>query len=243
MKLGVALHFCTDDAAFLPAILCECRTFTDTVVIAYYDHFFDGQPEDPTLMSDLALRFPWAQWMCIPFPGVAKSRDAMHRLHGQNRWHAVNAMPADVTHALLLDSDEVPDGEMFAAFKPTKPAYRFQEYLYWQEPTRCCRSGTGTAVLLERSLWTPPVLVSGRDRGAAPAATVTEPMIHHFSWARSLEQIERKIARWPNQEPEFLAAIRAAWAQPFGGRDCLRRSETREYFEVANRFDLPCSTI
>lgn len=243
MRIGVAIHFCTDDAAFLPAIVRECRKFTDEIVVSYYDHFFDGEPEDLEWVRMLKNAYPDVRWVEIPFPGKAKDRDAMHMLHGRNRWEALRSMPDSVTHALLIDSDEIPDGDAFAKFRPHHLVYRFCDFLYWRRPTLCAKTRDGTAVLVPRALWKEKIIVNGNDRGAAKALSVTgEPMIHHFSWARPLAQIERKIARWPNKEPELLAKLREEWSRPFSGRDCLRRSETRSYVEVPNRFDLPCGT-
>lgn len=237
MKLGITVHFCSDDAMFLREMLTQTKIAGVPVSVVFFDCFFDGEPENLEIIGDLQREYPWATWVRLPMP---LDRDPWH-LHAVNRWAGCQALPPEITHVLFLDSDEIPEGKRLAEV-PLVEALMVHGYSYWRQPTIRCNQTTPIGLLLTRRFCTKQrILENKQDRKGMRAGLrcpeFAQPIIHHFSWARPYEALLRKVQRWGHKDDKpWVHLLEEHWSQPFNGRDFLKRSSTRTYSTVPNPF-------
>lgn len=236
MKLGITIQFCADEAMFLPALLEQCAGYPLT--IAANTHFFDGEVQDLTRVYEpIADR---SVCVSVPLPEGGPWVG-----HAHNRWAGFQALPADCTHILFLDADEIPEGARLKDI-PAVDCATVGAYTYWREPTIRCDQPTQLGLLLARQHCTERRIkhTLGDRKGMREGLKTTElfrdrPLVHHYSWVRPLPLLLKKVARWghKNDRP-WQQLIDEHWSRPFGGRDFLKGSPNRTYSTVRNQFDI-----
>lgn len=156
---------------------------------------------------------------------------------------------------MYLDGDEIPDGTGMAAWRDS--TLRLQDgqsgmylanYWYFREPVYRAKSLEASVPVVPRSIFTDEDSVVGilmhdwercsfqgvlhMHQYVVPQTSV--PLIHHFSWVRSKEDILRKVATWGHsQDKPWAQLIEDTWDKPFDGRDFVHGYE---YDVVDNAF-------
>lgn len=215
-RLAVFVSYSSNERMFVDAIITSARKFADAVVLAVGDRLYDGNREDDTHISTIAERYPdvhIAQYMVkdelLNTPvalhnsaRIACMRMTRHVFGSGDFW------------VLLLDGDEVPDGDRMAAWwrgvTLEHAAYKMANYWYFMSTRLRADALEDSVLLVHSSLLTDQALSHPRERdgvlmhhgieGRTPRETLSldgKPMFHHFSWVRADRRaLYAKVRNW-----------------------------------------------
>jgi hypothetical protein len=247
-SVGVIIVSSSDDICFLRKGILELLKFATDVVIAFGTRYWNGEPEDEEIIRDLAREFPRVKIVRYEtdqqsIPGTEAVSDAMYN-EALARWTALQSLSPSCTHVLVLDSDEIVDGEAFRRWWQHKGAVagfnavKFANYWYWRHPTYRARSYLEDSVVLidRRFLTSDSIFHNGARTHTYDSCQGSkqrmvhgaegEVMIHHFSWVRTEAQMLRKVTAWGHRDDfrgvDLPALVKKEFSGAFRGTDFLR---------------------
>ena len=238
MAVGVAVSYCSLEAPFLRHVLRECLKFAAHVVVGYCATLHNGAPDDLTELHRAKEAFPDVTFVEYAVDRVDELMDAPSLANraaywpNRARWECVKALRDECDWVLFLDADEVPEGERMAAFvrqlpapHADAPALKLANYWYLRSPTLRYRGIEDSAVLAPRHRvrTRDAVVLCEQERNDLAREPVLRsvsdghptPMIHHFSWVRSPEDLVTKVRGWSHRgDRDWEAAVRQELARP-----------------------------
>ena len=255
---------CSDDLRFLRVTLKQAARLFQQVLIVFGTRYWDGvRDENIAAIEEFAaeckglydnVKILWYQVPEDAFKFVQGTVNTAMYWEGHARWLASTKMlPCD--YVLFLDSDEVINGEVMAEYLSSKrythfSAIKLANYWYWREPTYQANNYTeDSAVMIKTSKFNPLDLFCNQGRHGIfakchPLETKRNvlggngaPMIHHYSWVRTKEEMLRKVTCWGhrNDRSDWVAKVEEEFSRPFNGTDFVRGLEyttVPDYFEL-----------
>lgn len=264
MTIGVILSTSTTELRFLRTQLDECAKFASQTIVCIGNHRFDGITPEPLESFESVIReYPNVHFLIYPvtppetFSNPLPLRPGAY-WHNMSRIVGALRLKEDIHWVMFLDGDEVPEGaalnawEQHALAKGTKDRIIYlANYWYFKDPIYRAKYLEQSVPVVPRSLFsdekeTVLLLMDANERYCFTSLDLEvcefelslnkEPMIHHFSWVRSKEDILRKIATWGHQgEQPWEALIEETWDKAFDGRDFVHGYE---YDIVENKYGL-----
>ena len=237
------INYCTNDYKFIGACISEALKFSDEVLVPYTDHFYDGSPENRSLLDRTIKENPGARFIFFPYD---PSLDVLPqhwvtyaRLVG---WKA--AQPQS-DYILFLDADEVVDGDRFLKWLEVFPVSKMKviklaNYYYFRTVAYQAETFEDSVVLARKNLLSEPMIMDFLDRDksfrdiAEPKARMVmgpdqKPMIHHYSWVRSEEEMVKKVSTWGHShERDWVQLVRDEFAHGFKGVDFVHGYRYKE---------------
>lgn len=142
----------------------------------------------------------------------------------------------DADFILFLDADEIVDAHRFINWLKKFPLQKFNilklaNYYYFREPNFQADIFEDSAILVKRNLLTAEMIMDFEDRNKPFSAISNpkqrmvlgvdhQPMIHHYSWVRTKEEMLRKVRTWGhNKEQNWEAMVEKEFAHAFSGTD------------------------
>lgn len=163
---------------------------------------------------------------------------------GHARYMAHRELSRNIDYILLLDSDEIVDGAAFTKWLDTgnykrHDAMKLKNYWYWRDPIYRARdyyedsvvlvkNGTFNAMHLFSNMGRHGVFEASNSALGLKARNVQGidgmPMVHHFSWVRSKDQMLRKVRAWGhrNDRHDWDALVEKEFACDFSGTDFIK---------------------
>jgi hypothetical protein len=236
VKISTIINYCSNDQRFISACIREASVFSDHVLVVCSDHYFDGQPEDLEKLDQVAKENPGARFLRFPFDQNA-DKEAQYWVT-YARWFGLQKVEPDQTYILFLDADEIVDGKRFSNWLKAFPAGKYNaikpaNFYYFREPEYQAESWEDSALLVRKNLLTYQMVMQFEDR-QSPFDAVPEPkirrvtdskgipMIHHYSWVRSEEEMLRKVKSWGhNKERNWEDLVRKEFSGAFQGTDFI----------------------
>ncbi|NGX37049.1 MAG: hypothetical protein K1000chlam2_00199 [Chlamydiae bacterium] len=233
--LATIINFSSNEARFLRHCLEEARLFSDQILIPVCDHFFDGKPENSSLLQGIYQAHP-----DITFLQYAWSKDNFYGRHSTHFWHNLSRLigtyyvKSEITHILFLDVDEIVEGKRFARWLRTFPLSEYSAlhlacYWYFREASYRAKKIEDTPLLTCKSALHYDALMNSEERGGTYQilegkklryACKEDPLIHHYSWVRSKEECLRKVRSWGHScERDWERHVEEEFSKPFSGRD------------------------
>lgn len=230
--ISVLINYCTNDYRFLRSCVSQASQIAGQVMVAYSDYFFDGVPENEYLISKSIAENPEAAFVFFPYQSALKKESQYWVTYA--RWQALQQ--AKGKYVLLLDADEIVDAPLFLSWlKKAEPGkyniLKLANYYYFREACFRAYDWEDSATLVRKDLLTEALVMDFEDRHKAFEALpepkmrrVTglngKPMIHHFSWVRSKEEMLRKVKSWGhNEERNWPDLVEEEFSKPFSGTD------------------------
>jgi hypothetical protein len=228
-KLAVIVSYCRNERPFIRHLIRNAQVFADIVVLAVGTRLFTGEPEDEDHLSYLSLEFPDLCIARYTVPDTLLSQPIV--LHNEARKAGVkaatDALGAADFWALLLDGDEVPDGEDVAAWWsekgaaliPSSSALKMANYWYFLDPRLVAEPFEDSVLLVHASALTDGALSHPRERDGiltynclcADRKVVGlhgAPMFHHYSWVRAdRDSLLRKVSNWGHSNDRPWASL------------------------------------
>lgn len=242
-SIACVINFCSHDARFLNACIREVTGFADQVIVACSDHFFDGMPENPELLKKAESENPQAHFIYLPY-NRDESSDPQYWVT-LSRWNALSKVGEETEYILFLDADEIVDGKRMSHFLDSFPLHQFNiiklaNYYYFRESRFRAKSLEDSVILVRKNLLTRDMLVDYQDRNKAwemlpePKQRMVQgsdrqPLVHHFSWVRTKEEMLRKVQSWGHAgERKWTAMVEEEFSRPFSGKDFIHGYDYEE---------------
>jgi hypothetical protein len=234
-KIGTIINFCSNDYPFLKHCIEKVKPFSFQVIVPVCDHFFDGTPEDLSLLERIYSEHPDVLFVQYPY-----DRNRLpYAFYGNAYWHNIARLTAtyhlnpEIDFVLFLDTDEIVDTERFIAwiqaggFDPYA-LVRFATYWYFREQFYQALAWEEVPVLVRKNFLSGDLLMRWNERWGIfdgikfpkqgmKTADDGLPLFHHYSFVRTKEQMLKKVTTWghckdrdwvPLVEQEFLADFR-----------------------------------
>jgi hypothetical protein len=246
--LSTILQYSTLDIRFLETNIKQCSKFSEEIIIPICDHFFNGEPENEKLLNEsfkIASKYPKCSIYIFEWQGHKENAGYYHNLSrylgtsvSKNEW------------LLFLDSDEIVDDnfyEWFNSIKDTNNTYWLTCYWYFREPIYRSTSYESCGLLIkkENCKWNINIREERQQfhsltnfiNGDKNLILVNgEPIIHHFSWVRSKEQMLTKVKNWGHKaDKNWINLVEEEFNRPFNGTDFVHGYQ---YNIINNKFNI-----
>lgn len=241
-SLATIVNFCTNESRYLRACLEQALLFSQQVIVPVCDHFFDGTPENRKLLEAVYAAFPSCLFVEYPFipneipKEIFQEVEPAHFWHNLSRLVAVNFLEKGIERVLFLDADEVVEGERFSrwlqAGKYQKcAALKLATYWYFRQPEYQALQWEDSPVLVQTKKLSQKQLLATEERQAiyqlsqglkermvVDAEDV--PMVHHYSWVRTQEEMLKKVRSWGHKgDRDWESLVHEEFSRPFSGTD------------------------
>ena len=257
--VGTIVNFCTNESRFIQPCLEQALLFSSQIVVIVASHFFDGTPENRELLNQIYRAFPECLFVEYPFAPASIPPRVFRTVRPDAFWHCISRLIGvmmledHVESALFLDADEVPDGVRLSEWLDCSDyehhvALKLANYWYFREPIYRARALEDSAVLVQKRALTADLLLHDQERDAIydslpgpkrrmVMGTDGSPMLHHFSWVRTEEEMLKKVRSWSHRKDrDWETLVREEFLAPFKGTDFVHgyRFDT-----VAKPFAMP----
>jgi hypothetical protein len=233
-KISTIINYCTNDYQFVGHCIREALFFSDEVLVPYTDHFYNGTSENRALLEKTIAENPGAKFIFFPYDAgldvLPQHWVTTARVVG---WK--NSSPS-TDFILFLDADEVVEGSRFRDWLDVFPlsgmnVVKLANYYYFREPKYQAETFEDSVVLARKKYLTEPMIMDFLDRDKAfrdipePKARMVmgldrSPMIHHYSWVRSREEMVRKVSTWGHShERNWVELVNREFDHGFTGKD------------------------
>lgn len=254
-EVTTIISYSSLDEPFLYACLDQCSKFSQRIIVVHGTSLFDGTTEwQGPILDNYSLAFPTMRAVLIPGPLLKQMIDSnqgnTRAAHNYMRWHGVHVVDyfGKLGDAVLfVDADEIPDGAKMAAWLKEAdldqdPVHRFEAYWYFRSPELQATTTEESSLLLRSDLAKKASYWTHRERaGMTPGMPQPRtrgldglPMWHHFSWARSKENMLRKVSLWGHKhDRDWNKLIEEEFSHEFSGTDFVHGYQ---YRRVENQF-------
>lgn len=242
--LTTIINFCSNESRFLTACLEQTSRFSQQVIVAVCDHFFDGTVEDRDLLNQIYAAFPNCLFIEYPFipnlipKKVFQSIDPAHFWHSLARLIGLTFVQESSEMVLFLDADEIPDAKRFHEWLNCSDYHqhvtlKFANYWYFREPIFQASRWEDSVVLAQKKVLQPDLLLRKEERDAIydflpgpkrrhVVGVDGEPMFHHYSWVRTREEMLRKVQAWGHKKDrDWVPVVEKEFQGTFSGTDFI----------------------
>ncbi len=240
--ITTVISFSSADAKFFDACLKGVAPFSQQIIGVASDHFFDQVEEDLAALRGVYAAHPEVEFVQYPF-----SIDSFYGNHSPKFWHNVSRMVgahfAKGEYILFLDVDEIVEGERFLEWLERFPIGEYEAlhlacHWYFREAKYRASVVEDTPLLIRRKGIDYEGLMQPQERLGMFYGTrgrrkrlVEEknPLIHHYSWVRTKEEMLRKVKSWGHsRERNWEALVEEEFSRPFSGTDFVHGYEFEE---------------
>jgi len=228
-NIGAVVSFSANEYKFLAPCLKELHRFCDQIVVSYGDHLYDGTPENLELIQKAKSEHRDLQFIEFAYDGRFKNLGTMF-WGGFQRAVGLEALRASMEYVLLIDVDEIIESRLFMRLL-RESNYRNYNFLslvsfwYFGSTSMQATQLEEGPIMVKRAVLQPGWLVTPADRGILKAiipdpklSTVTygdKPMVHHYSWVRSKEEMLQKVKSWGhNKDRDWTKLVEEHFARP-----------------------------
>lgn len=237
-QIATLINFSTNEENFLAPCIEEAKKFSAQILVSCADHFFDGTIEDL-----LKLQAAYRQHSEVQF--IEFAYDPARNFYGKhpsNFWHnwgrliGCYFLKPEIEYLLFLDVDEIVDAVSFLQWiegvnLKNFSALRLACYWYFREPIYQALTWEDTPLWVQRKNLAYETLMHASERAGTFSQISGEkrrfvkgmdgfPMVHHYSWVRTKEQMLRKVQSWGHRhERDWLELVEKEFANEFSGKD------------------------
>ncbi len=246
-SIASVISFCSNEFRFLHFALDALKDFSSEIYVVVFDHFFDGTLENEALLFYCFEKHPEVHFLFAPFvPHLIPKK--FQKKMGKDFWFNTSRLVgrhyAQSDYILFLDADEIIDSSAFSAWLRTKEyqeydAMRLENFWYFRSTDLQATTWEDSAVIARNSSWQIEALHSPGDRHALYDAAEKkkrhvlslhgQPMIHHYSWVRTKEEIVKKMRSSAHKnENDWEKLIAEEWEKPHPARDFVHGYELKK---------------
>jgi hypothetical protein len=224
--IATIIHYCTNEYRFIRKLIEEASHFSKIILIPVCDRFFNGQPENRSLLDQTYRDCPDCQFIEFTYyqdrlynPYIQgyslEDREWGFFWHATSRYIGALFLPDDIEYVLFLDGDEIIDGRRFRAWLEkgeylSFEAMRLSSYLYVGKPYLRAKPHFNLSLFLRKSALELCQMINQEDRlgiynqvqGRKKEYLTDEnniPFIHHYSWVRTHGECLKKSETWAHR--------------------------------------------
>ncbi len=234
LKIATVINFCTIDYKFIRHCINGVLPFSETVVVPYADKLFDNTDENRELIETARYENPGAIFEEFKYHHSITEKIGAHFWHNFARWVGVASLPADIDFVLFLDADEIVETEGFIEFIHHTNFFQynylyFANYWYFREPIYRARNIELSPVMVKRTVISKDIIFLSNERGnfsnlpgglRGVLGMNNKPMIHHYSWVRSKQEMLSKVQSWAHKsDRDWVSLVKKEFSRDFNGTD------------------------
>ncbi|MGA2939078.1 MAG: hypothetical protein ABSF52_18550 [Syntrophobacteraceae bacterium] len=242
--IGTIINFCTIDHKFLDACLREAGLFSRNIIVPVCNHLYNGDRENMSLLRRIIQKHSSARisFLVFDYDHTKTIMFGSRFWHNYARWTGVMHLGGDIQYVLFLDGDEILDGKRFMKWMDASLFFRydaisFNSYWYFREPGYQATTTEQAGMLVKKDSIRNDLLFSEYERlGFLTLPHVLyrqngpdgSPMVHHYSWVRSKEEMIRKVRSWGhNKDRDWLSLVEQEFQHDFNGTDFVHGYQYR----------------
>lgn len=229
-NVSVIVSYCSLDKRFIKPLLNQLLIFSDDIVVVCFDKLLNGTHEELGDLDDVRKLSPEKiKTLCLPFVQGNKSR----HYHNLARWEGVKYTKHD--RILFLDADEIPEGEVFKSILDSNALEKFDAvdfacHWYFRSATNQAKQKEQCGLLIKRDLIKEEHMFTEHERWSyrhvrgikyAPMVSTPQgPILHHYSWTRTKEEMLTKVSAWGHMnDKDWKSLIEKEFTHDFNGSD------------------------
>lgn len=237
MKLSTIILYSTIDFRWITECLESASKISTEVIVSSCDRLWNGQPENTNLIDqtkDIINSFPNVKLVNINWqPGYKH-----FFWESQCRTKGVLSASADSDYLLFLDADEIVNVNNFKNWVKTEEyklydSMKLANYWYFREKKYRAKTIEDSVVLIKKDVVYQnnqiiiPIMSTGREqyhelincnKKRMILGTDGHPMIDHYSWVRTKEEMIAKVQCWGhNNDRDWISLIEEEFSRDFNG--------------------------
>jgi hypothetical protein len=225
--------------------LVDARIKTHVIT---YSHMWNGTLEDIEVLDNSLSSFNDNPLFCRYIVDWVEGQSPWY-WEGLGRYLGTQEVSNSSEYILYIDIDEIIDSEKFKIWYQDQnfkqyDALKLSTYWYWREPIYQAHQLEDSIVILKTPLakqlsFTP----GGREiyfnstLNRIEQVNKIDPMIHHYSWVRTKEEMLNKVSNWGHSSDRgnWIELVEEEFSRPFNGKDFLHGYD---YKIVENKFNI-----
>lgn len=232
--ISTILQYSTIDFKFLKINLDQLTKFSDEIIIPICDHLFNGEPENQELLEktyEICKHYSNVNVYMFEWQGISENTAYYHNV---SRLLGTNVAKHD--WLLFVDADEIVSDNFklwFDEIKHTDYSFWLTCYWYFREPIYRSKTTEGAGLLIKKSkcnwnvhirderqqLFNTPNFINGNH---IPIEYDNQPLVHHFSWVRSKDEMLKKVKNWGHKnDKNWTELIDIEFSRTFNGTDFI----------------------
>jgi hypothetical protein len=244
--VSVVISYSSLEQRFLKSILYQSSLFADDIIVAIYKNLLNGKEEDVgKIEMQIASHLPSARVVVLDHDINHSGR---HH-HNLARWEGARLATHD--HILFLDGDEIPEGQIFRSLLANNllghlDGADFACHWYFRNASYQALQLEHCGLLIRKDLITESTMFTENERWSfrlikgikyIPMLAINnQPIMHHFSWVRTRDEMLEKVSGWGHKrDKNWKALIVEEFSRQFNGTDFVHGYQ---YKEVANKFGI-----
>jgi len=246
--ISTILQYSTLDFRFLKVNLDQLSQISDDIIVPICDHLFNGEPENQELLEksiEIINSYPNSQAYIFEWQGPNPNPGYYH-----NMSRLLGTQIAKNEILFFVDTDEIVDSKKFNKWVKTEykkdTTYWITCYWYFREPIYQSKSyeGCGLLITKDKCNWNINIrderqqLHTGKwiHGGYNHILVDGEPIMHHFSWVRTKEEMLKKVQNWGHKnDTNWVDLVKKEFQESFKGVDFIHGYS---YNIVDNKFNL-----
>jgi len=246
--ISTILQYSTLDFRFLKVNLDQLSQISDEIIVPICDHLFNGEPENQELLKKsikIINSYPNSQAYTFEWQGFNPNPGYYHNLS-----RLLGTQIAKNEVLFFVDTDEIVDSKKFNKWIKTEykkdTTYWITCYWYFREPIYQSKSyeGCGLLITKDKCNWNINIrderqqLHTGKwiHGGYNHILVDGEPIMHHFSWVRTKEEMLKKVQNWGHKnDTNWVDLVEKEFQESFKGVDFIHGYS---YNIVDNKFNL-----
>jgi hypothetical protein len=245
-KLSTVISYSSLEQRFLSALLSQSSIFSDDIILVIFKCLLNGKPENwEGMISQIRNLLPTAKISVLDYDPKGTGR--YH--HNLARW--VGAQMAKHENILFLDGDEIPEGQIIHRILEENilsdfDGVDFACHWYFREPQHRAIQLEHCGLLVKKKIINESTMFSESERWHfrrlegiryAPMISIGgKPLMHHFSWVRTKEEMLNKVSGWGHKnDKDWTHLIEEEFAREFNGTDFVHGYQ---FETVSNKFNI-----
>jgi len=251
MMITSILQYSTIDYRFLKANLEQLSKFSDEIIVPVCDHLFNGELENrDSLIASYELLSNYEGVQIIEFQWVPGY--TIRYWHNVARTIGIKHTSETADWVLFIDTDEIVDSSAFNEWLNTQEhdlydSIKLSNYWYFREPIYQSTIHEDSVVMVRKKYAQFDLMHPVAEREQCheflnvPKKREVKgvdglPMVHHYSWVRSKEEMLRKVTSWGHStDKNWVELVEEEFSRSFNGTDFVHGYE---YNIVDNKFNL-----
>ena len=246
-KIAVVINYCSNDKRFISKCIHQALLISDLVIVPVSTHLYGGEPENLEHIEELKQLFPQVTFKIFEW----KPGQHPRYWHNMARLIGSKEVPDTYSWVLFLDADEILDDKLFNRFVSNSQfnnydSYKLGCYWYFREPIYQAKSYEDSPVLIRTNLINinPYDMISEREqmcehldaRKQLKVLQEDKPMVHHYSWVRTKEEMLTKVKSWGHApDQDWVTLVEQEFSRDFSGTDFVHGYQ---YNIVENIFNI-----
>ncbi len=240
MKISAIINYCTYDQKFINGVINSVRHVCSEIIVTYCDRFYDGTEENhdlinSTIKSNSDVKFVKMTYSELKSMAEIDPTDRCNEFKFCSYSRFLGRMNAsyDSDYMMFMDSDEILDPDEFLKFTMSDKFsygdnYHLESYWYFRDTIYQSIQREPSVVLSYKPTFDVYALDSDRysllkcgvNKNHVMNSFHGPPMVHHFSWARTKDEILKKVSTWGHKyDRDWKSLIENEFSHDFNGTD------------------------